>query len=234
MSRKIVMMILTIHAIAFGIMSCSSDGPSAHKVPATVPVNFLTPATIRAVIIEVTGPGINPPIVANFAVGNDSIAAGTLTIPAGTGRRIVVTAMDTAGIVTHRADTTVTLVPGSNPNIKLWLEPLVGNFGITIAFGGTTLIVPDTSTRRVFVGDITTINAFAVRANGDTIPANALMWASNNLAVATMQANRATFHRAGEAIITVSHQGIAVAIKAIVSAAPPPPSGVTMGVITIP
>jgi hypothetical protein len=234
MTNKMRVFILMAFMSVIGIISCSSDAPSAHKLPATMSVNFLTPATIRAVIVEVTGPGINPPIFANFAVGNDSIASGNLTIPAGTNRRIVVIAMDTAGIITHRADTTVTLVPGANPNIKLWLEPLVGNFGITIAFGGTKLVVPDTSTRRVFVGDIITINGFAVRANGDTIPANALLWASNNLAVATMQANRATFHRAGEATITVSHQGIAVAIKAIVASAPPPPSGVTIGIINIP
>lgn len=234
MTHKIRNIFILLSAIIMSTISCSSDGPYSYRVPSTVSVKLLTPATIRVVIIEVTGPGINPAIMANFAVGNDSLATGTLTIPAGTGRRIVVTAMDTAGVITHRADTTITLVPGSNPNIQLWLEPLVGNFGITIAFGGTKLVVPDTTTRQVSVGDILTIQAFAVRANGDTIPANALMWASNNLSIVTMQANRATFHRTGEAIITVSHQGIAVAIKSIVSAAPPPPSGVTMGVITIP
>jgi hypothetical protein len=238
--RRFVLRLTLGVMTALSVTACSSNsdgGPLGRVMPSNVTMNFLTSATIRAVIVEVTGPGINPPIFANFPIGNTSVATGTLAIPAGTARRIVVSAMDTSGVITHRADTTITIVPGTNPNLQLWLEPLVGTFGITVSFGGIRLVVPDTTTRNVTVGDVMTIQAHALRANSDTVPSASLMWASNNLAVATVQAGRVTFHRVGEAIITVSFNGIAVAIRTIVSPASPPPpapSGVTMGTIDVP
>jgi hypothetical protein len=60
------------------------------------------------------------------------------------------------------------------------------------------------------------------------------MWGSNNLAVATVQNGIVTHHKVGEAIITVSIQGIAIAIRTVVSVPPSAPSGVTMGIIDIP
>jgi hypothetical protein len=229
---RLILMFVIFGLTVFGTVSCVSDGPFAQARSANVTMSVLAPTTIRAIIVEVTGPGIDPAIVANFPVGLDSIATGTLSISAGAARRIVITAMDTSGIVTHRADTTITLIAGTNPTLQMWLEPVVGTFGITVSFGGVKVVVPDTTTRNATVGDVAIIDAYAVRANGDTVPATSLVWGSNNLAVATVQQGTVTYHKAGEAVITVSFQGASAAVRTVASEAPPAPDGILVDTIS--
>jgi hypothetical protein len=88
------------------------------------------------------GPGIDPSQLVNLPVDTTGVAAGTIETTAGSARRIVVTAVDTAGIATHRGDTTLTLVPGANPPLALVLRPLVASVGITVTFGDLRAIRP--------------------------------------------------------------------------------------------
>jgi len=195
--------------VAFGMVACSADGPLGGGRVSTVTMRFLTPATVQSLIVEVTGPGIEPAVVLNIDVGADTVATGSLTLPSGSARRFVVTAVDTAGVQTHRADTTITLQPGTNPNLAMRLEPLPSTLGITVTFGGVRLVVPDTSTRTLGVGETATIVAYAIRANGDTISADSLTWGSSNPAIATVAAGRVSSSRGGTAQISVSYHGAA-------------------------
>lgn len=118
------------------LSACAAPfAPSARAI-ASVGVNAITPATVRALVVEVDGPGIDPAILVNIPVVDDSIATGVIEVTAGSGRRIVISAVDTTGLVTHRGDTTLTLVPGPNPPLALTLHPLPATLGITVTFAG--------------------------------------------------------------------------------------------------
>lgn len=112
--------------------------PTEARVAAQLVVYAITPATVRTLIVQISGPGIDPEIVVNIPVGADSVARDTLEVPAGSGRRFIITAVDTAGIATHRGDTTVTLVPGVNPPLSIVMRPLASSVGITVTFGDLT------------------------------------------------------------------------------------------------
>ena len=130
--------------MALGI-GCTERLPTEMGLVAEVIVHALTPATVRTLVVAVSGPGIDPEIVVNIPVGADSVARDTLVVPAGSGRRFVITAVDTAGVATHRGDTTITLVPGVNSPLAIVLRPLASSVGITVTFGdvtGTPALVP--------------------------------------------------------------------------------------------
>jgi len=197
---------------------CTADGPLEGGRMSTVTMRFLTPATVKSLVVEVTGPGISPAVVMNIAVGADTVATGSLSLPSGSARRFVVTAVDTAGVHTHRADTTVTLQPGANPNLAMRLDPLPSSLGITVTFGGVRLVVPDASTRILSLGSTATIVAYAIRANGDTVSADSLTWGSSNPAVAAATSGGSvTGVRTGAANIAVSYRGASARIPVTVS-----------------
>lgn len=208
--------IIMVGAVFLLTLGACVEAPVTGVQLATVTMRFLTPATVRTVIVEVNGPGIDPLLV-NFAVGSDTTATGTLTLPAGSARRFIVRAVDTAGVLTHRADTTITLLPGANPNLAIRLQPLASTLGITVTFAGVRLVIPDTSTRSIFLGDTALIQAYALRANGDTVPADSLIWGTLNPAVVGVSAGTVTSRRSGSTRISVSYRGAATSLPVTVS-----------------
>lgn len=212
MMRRLGIGLLAGVTIGTGLMACAGDGPLPATRTTTVMMRFITPATVRSVVVEVTGPGINPAVVVNLPVGTDTVASGSMTLPAGSARRFVVTAVDTAGVQTHRADTTITLQPGTNPNLRMRLVPLASALGITVTFGGSSVTVTDTTRRVLLRGDSLRITAFARNASGDSIPSQQLGWGSSNPAVATVAAGMVLATRPGTTTIVVSYLGAAVRI----------------------
>jgi len=194
--------------------ACAADSPLGGARASTVTMRFRTPATVQSLIVEVTGPGIDPSVVLNIPVGADTVATGSLTLPSGSARRFVVTAVDTAGVQTHRADTTITLQPGANPSLAMRLEPLPSMLGITVTFGGVRLVVPDTSLLELFVGDSANLYAYALLPNGDSVPPTSLSWSSTNPAFLTVVEGRAIGSRDGMAAVVVSHLGASVWVAA--------------------
>lgn len=197
--------------LVVGLASCA-EGPLETAREATVTMRFLTPATVRALIVDVSGPGIEPAVTVNVEVGPDTVATRTLTLPAGSARRFVVTAVDTAGVATHRADTTITLQAGTNPALAMRVAPLSGTLGITVTFGGARVTVAGTATRTLAEGDTVRILATATRGNGSAVPADSLEWGSENPAIATVTGGLVTGIREGSTEVTVSYQGISVPI----------------------
>lgn len=194
------------------LAACTTDGPTTGRESAAIAMRFLTPATVRTLVVEVTGPGIDSAVVLNLPVGADSVTTGSLLLPSGSARRFVVSAMDTADVVTHRADTTITLQPGTNPDLALRLEPLPGALGITVTFGGVRLTVSDSSLRVITVGDSASITASATRTDGTAIPTDSLTWASANPAVVGVVGGHLHGIRAGETHVTVSYRGAAARV----------------------
>lgn len=210
-ARALLMAVLTLVAVA----GCA-DGPLDSAREATVTMRFLTPATVRALIVDVSGPGIEPAVTVNVEVGPDTVATRTLTLPAGSARRFVVTAVDTAGVATHRADTTITLQAGTNPALAMRVAPLSGTLGITVTFGGARVTVSGTAARTLVEGDTLRIVATATRANGSAVPADSLEWGSLNPAIAIVSGGLVTGVREGNTEVTVSYQGISVPVAVTV------------------
>lgn len=122
-------------ALAAAVPACA-DGPlRVATEKAVLGVYAITPATIRELVVEISGPGVDSVQVVNLPVDTAGVAAGVIETTAGSGRRIIVTAVDTAGISTHRGDTTLALVPGVNPPLALVLRPLGATLGLTVTFG---------------------------------------------------------------------------------------------------
>lgn len=201
------------------VLSCT-EAPAGPAGRATVSMNFLSPATVRLIVVEVTGPGISPAVVANFPVAADSTARGTLDLPAGSGRRFVVSAVDSAGVTTHRADTTLTLQAGVNPALAIRLEPLAAALSMTVTFAGVRLTVLDTTTRSLAPGDSAILSAVAVRPSGDTVPPDSLVWGSPRPAVATVTRGLVRAVREGTVGVTVSFMGAAIPVRVEVGGAP--------------
>jgi hypothetical protein len=110
-----------------------TTGPRAHAV---VSVAALTPEVVRMLSLEVTGPGIDVPLIANFPVDTTATpprAGGTVRVPTGSARRLRLEARDVGGTVTHRADTTLTLGPGEHA-VVLQMRAVETTLGITVTF----------------------------------------------------------------------------------------------------
>lgn len=203
---------LPVLALFYAILACTDGSPTGARAISTLDFRFLTPATVRSVRVEVSGPGIETAVVQNFSVGADSVAQGQVQVTAGSGRRIEVTAFDTAGVVTHRADTTLTLQAGSNPLLALRLIPLPATLGVVVTFGGHQVSVADTSSRQLRVGDTLRIVATGTRPGGIAAPPDSLVWGSSNTAILSVSGGLLTTHRTGQASVTVSLRSAAVRI----------------------
>lgn len=217
--REQITRIVTMGAALLLVLGACVEAPITGAEQATVTMRFLTPATVRTLIVEVTGPGIDPPVVVNFAVGADTTATGTLTLPAGSARRFLVRAVDTAGVETHRVDTTLTLQAGANPGIALRLVPLPSTIGITVTFGGARLTVSDTSLRRMRVGDTLRIVATGTTASGGSATAGQLVWGAENPAIATVAGGLISAVRKGSTFVSVAYLGAAARVRVDVDTA---------------
>jgi hypothetical protein len=128
--------------IAVALAACNSE-PTAPVRESAVMVDFLAPSTSRTLVLEISGPGIAPRITRNLPVAPDSTARDSFVLPSGSGRRFVVTALDSLGIPTHRADTTVALLPSASTELAMSLRPLSTRLGIIVVFGNAMTSAPD-------------------------------------------------------------------------------------------
>jgi len=204
-------------ALSLGLIGCNNDGLLVSSGTTTVTMRFITPATVRSLVVEVSGPGIDPSVLANVPVTGDSIATQSLSLSSGSARRFVVSAVDTGGVTTHRADTTLTLQPDAHVGLSLWLEPLETTVGITVRFGGVRLTVTDTTTREIEVGDSLDIEAHATGPTGQPVSSDSLRWGSGNPAVVTVNQGKVIALRPGIALVNVSYRNASASVRLVVS-----------------
>lgn len=116
-------------------LACTADPVAAPDAQSDVIVRAQLLGSSAGLVVDVSGPGITPALLFNIPAGPDSVATDTLSVPAGGARRFIITAIDTLGFPTHRADSTVNLVAGVHTPLALVLRPLTTNVGITITIG---------------------------------------------------------------------------------------------------
>lgn len=184
---------------------------------ARVFVSLQVPAVVRTVEITITGPGLDSAVTVTQGVSGGTTRTDTLTVRAGSDRRVVVTGRDAAGVATHRGETTVTLRAGTNPPVTLGVDPLQGSLVLVVEFRQARVVVGDTTPRRLAGGDTATVSALAVAPDGSMVPASDVRWGSTNPAVVRAEPGRAIGVRTGTATLVVSYAGQAVRVPITVT-----------------
>jgi hypothetical protein len=135
----------------------------------------LSAAAVATVVVVVTAPDITNPLVFNIPVAN-GVAAGTVTLPAGSARTITMHAYDAGGVETHRGSVTLNVQPGTNPMVALVLTPLVGGVAIDVTLGayGVTVTPPVDS---LPIGVTAALTATIVDAHGAPV-SQPVTWAT--------------------------------------------------------
>jgi len=205
------------------VAACSKrevTGPSALPAQLSFVLMAVGSNAIATVSVVVTGPGIDSTLGFNLTLVNGT-AAGTLQVPAGSGRHVVASAFDAAGVNTNRGDTTVTLLAGSNPTVSLTMPSLIGGLPITLSFGSSVVSINRQDTT-MMQGDTLRFSAAAVNSRGGTVPGDSIVWASSNPAVASVDSSGLVRGLAiGTANIVANYEG-ASARRQVTVASPSP------------
>jgi hypothetical protein len=166
---------------------------------------------IAMVVVEVTAADIATPLTFNIPTSN-GMAAGSITLPAGSNRTITLRAYDAGGIQTHQGATTTNIVAGTNPTIAIVLAPLTGSAPVTVTLGSFTVTVTPSTAARV-TGDTVHLTATVLDAYGSPI-ADAVVWATLDAHVATVVSTgahtaRLTAVGPGQTTVVAVYGGIA-------------------------
>lgn len=134
--------LFAIGAIVVATLAACDDlqGPSVDPTPVPLPflVAFESHANVAEVVVTVTGARIDPALVFNFPVVNDT-ARGTVTLPVGTARTLVAQAFDASGIQVLRGERTFDVAAGANAAVVVVMTALTGSVPVTAVIGNVTL-----------------------------------------------------------------------------------------------
>jgi Big-like domain-containing protein len=195
--------------------SCRSDEPAGADAPAlqtTLSIRAdLSGTPIATVVVRVTAPDIATPLAFNISTVR-GVAAGTITIPAGSNRTLALQAYDAGGIEIDSGSVTLNLQPGLNPTVSILLTPLPGQPPITVVVGSfsvTTQSAADT----LAPGDTVTVTATTLDASGNPITGQ-VGWATLDPKVATVvstgqQRGRVTATGPGRTTVVAIYGGMA-------------------------
>jgi len=115
--------------------------PPAPPDPASLEIRAdLAGTAATLVTVQVSATDIDPPLLYNLPVTN-GVASGTLSVPAGSARTLLVRAYDQSGIETHQGSTTIDVAPGTNPTVTMRLTPLNADQPITVTIGSVVVTV---------------------------------------------------------------------------------------------
>src|SRR5687767_15385263 len=97
---------LLLAVAILGSISCAAatDVPPENREPAQLAVSAnVSATTIATMVVTVTGPGITQPLVFNLTISGGT-ATGSVTLPAGSNRKLELDAFDDKGIKTHHGE----------------------------------------------------------------------------------------------------------------------------------
>jgi hypothetical protein len=201
---------ISVAAIALFALALAGCEPGRVTRPQngtlSVQVN-VTSATIAALTLEVTGPGIAEPLMANLTLSGTT-ASTTLEIPAGADRRFVVKGYDAAGILVYQGEKTSSVQSGQALTLAITLSALTNATTVTVTVGGVTVTLTPGATE-LPVGATTTYSA-AASENGVAVANPQISWASSVPTIASVSATgTVTGHAPGTARIVATFRGVA-------------------------
>jgi hypothetical protein len=201
---------------AAGLAACH-DHPLESPPPAgdaQLALNASVAGTgIQTLVVTVSAADIPAPLVFNIAA-RDGVASGTLRLPAGTARRVVLEAFDAAGEATYEGSATVDVRPGVNPTLSIPLVPRDGRLPVTVLFtsftirieGGEQMLWPEEERRLAAV----------LVFDGRAVPA-AVEWATTDPGKLRVEPDgRITALRPGEVRVVATYEGVVASIPVTV------------------
>ena len=200
---------VTLTALTFALIAvaCSDSVTEPTGIEA---VNLMleaqsTDGQVAALVVEVTGPGQNEPIVANFEFDEEGVATGELLVPVGQ-RTFAARAYHEEGFVTHQGTVTQVISPGQS-HVHISLAPATGEVTVEVTLDQSIIIVHPGEADAV-VGDQLQFEAAVEFPDGTEDPDAVVGWASTNTAVAEVDEDGVvTAYSHGEARISASHEG---------------------------
>jgi Big-like domain-containing protein len=194
------------------LAACSTGDvtrPPGGQASLIVHVNLDGTAVAR-IVVDVSAPDIAAPLVFNIPI-TAGVASGTITIPAGSDRTIAFQAFDAANVKTHSGSTTIAVQAGINPGITITLEPLPGDVPIDATLGSFSVAVtPTPNTLSVAGAPTVQLAAAVLDAQGQTVTAAAVSWATHDPGIASVSATGlVTAARVGQTDIFATFQGAA-------------------------
>jgi hypothetical protein len=156
----------------------------------------------------------------------NGIAAGVISVLAGSNRTITIRAYDAGGVETHTGSVTLNIQPQTNPAISIVLTPLTGNLPITVTLGSFSVTVGPAAAA-LTPGDTVTLTATVLDASGNPVTGQ-VAWATLASRVAIVvssgqQTGRVTAVGPGLATVVAMYGGIAG--PAAITVTPRPASG---------
>jgi len=142
-------------------------------------------AAVATLVAEVTAPDIPTALVFNIPIVA-GVAAGTITIPAGSSRTVTLRAYDAGGILTHNGAATLNIQSGTNATVAITLTPLTGDQAIVVTLGSFTITVTPSSPTVAISG---TVQLGVAIADWNGAPTTGTVsWATQNPGIATVDA----------------------------------------------
>lgn len=138
--RRLRRGVIVLASLAVVASCVDVQGPSVDPEQVALPfrVAFAPELSVATVVVTVTGARIDPALVFNFPVVNDT-ARGTMVIPVGTNRTILAQGFDSAGVELLRGQRTANVSAGTNAALVLVMSPLNGSVPVTAVIGNVTL-----------------------------------------------------------------------------------------------
>jgi alpha-tubulin suppressor-like RCC1 family protein len=211
-SRSSVVQFLETAVLVLALGACAQEPTASERELAQLRVQAGTAGSaIASVVGTVTAPDMATPLRFSFLV-QDGVAAGTITIRAGSPRLIVLRAYNGAGIETHRGSVNIDVVAGNNPTVSFVLEPLLGDQPIVVQVGSVTILIsPQAGT--LSVGETIRLRAAIIDAGGDTVPSSA-GWATPTPGVVRVDAaGLVTAAEIGSGQIVATYAGFGAAAQ---------------------
>jgi len=170
-----------------GLASCLQREPVGPAVQAGAAALALradfSGTPVATLVVEVTAPDIPTPLVFNISIAN-RVAAGTIAVPAGSHRTIVLRAYEAGGVETNIGSVTADIQAGTNPTISILLTPLTNDPPITVTLGSFSVTVQP-GTAIVGPGDTVRLTATVLDPIGNPVT-DRVTWATLNPAVASV------------------------------------------------
>jgi hypothetical protein len=197
------------------LSSCSPRqpaGPDGRGEQATLLIRADISGTLVATVVaQVTAPDIPTPLVFNIPI-TSGIAAGTITVSAGSNRTVALSAYDSDGVLTHSGSAILNIAPGTNPTLSVVMTPLMGDMPITVTLGSFSVTL-EPAAATLAPGDTVSVRAIVVNASGDEI-AGQVGWATFAPGVATVtstgqQTVRVTAVGNGQTTVVATYGGVA-------------------------
>lgn len=193
----------------FGVAACDAglfvapDSTVKAPVKVTADVGSLS---VGGVSVEVTGPGISQPIIANLPVAS-GLASGQVEVLSGSNRAFTVRAYDMQGMETHEGADTVNISGNGTQTLNISLSPLTGDVDLGARVGDYTITIT-LSSGTMSAGASGQATVTVVNAYGDTLPNPAVVWASSNPVIASVDsAGAISALVAGQTTIGATYQG---------------------------